>query len=262
MKKCRNLVLAPSIGMALFLGACLLISAPAEAQMQSSISGLPEDGIPGPGQNNLYDQTNACSDGVASQQFPDFGDSRLQAADDFTVPAGATWTLERVYNQGLFSVAGPFDSVIVEIYDNTGPGGLPGGLYCQETGLTSAGGTSDPNLDVTLDGSCVVGEGTWWVSVLTDQDFGVAGQWFWAQNASNNGSEYAFQDPDGLVGTSCPSWGLGSTTCGVGLASDLCVGIDGTVGVPVPSMPVLGLVTLLAALLLVGLMMTRRLTTG
>lgn len=69
--------------------------------------------------------------GIASQEFPDFSDCRLQSADDFSVPAGG-WTIGAVDASGVYyNGIGAADSFIIEIYaDDAGsPDATP--LYAQ-----------------------------------------------------------------------------------------------------------------------------------
>ena len=101
--------------------------------------------------------------------------------------------------------------VTVGIYASDGPGGLPGSLVCSETGLTSGG--AGATIDVWLDGSCLLSTGSYWLSVYPVMSFADFGQWFWSSNGSGHGSEFAFQDPDSLVGDTCTTWGLGNTDC-------------------------------------------------
>lgn len=249
---------------ALILAAIAVVVVASGAMAQTEPLFLDSGNSPGEaptGTGTLWDQTTACGGGSpASQLFPDFANSVLQAADDFVVPMGTSWTLERVFNQGSFfggGGIGPFDSVIIQVFADAG--GLPGAMVCEETGLASAGGTSDPNLDVTLDGTCVLTEGTYWMSMMVSMDFVPFGQYAWTVDAVGFGSEFAWQDPDGLIGGPCtPSWGLGITTCGIGATSpDLCFGIDGTEG-GVPTMPLGGYVALLGLMALIGLVVLRR----
>jgi hypothetical protein len=51
----------------------------------------------------LFTQMTPTGMAIASQQFPDFSDCYMQAADDFTVPAGQQWLVERVAVTGTMT---------------------------------------------------------------------------------------------------------------------------------------------------------------
>ena len=228
---------------ALAIAALILAPCAVNAQMVSSGPRTTFEGTPVLA-NPIFEQYLECTGGgPASQEFPDFGGSRLQSADDFNV--SGSHTLAQVIGLGSPSNAGGFnlDSVTIEVYDIDGPGGFPGTLLCSETGLANAGGPTDPAIDVALDESCVLGSGAYWMSVVPVMVFGggTPGQWFQSTNATGFGSEFVFQDPDQLLGPGpCNSWGLGVTTCGINTDfPDLCFGVgegggtqDGTTGTP------------------------------
>ena len=93
--------------------------------------------------------------------------------------------------------------------------------------------------------------------------FAESGQWFWSSNATGYGSEFFFQDPDGLVGNPCSSWGLGITDCGVGATfPDLCFGIGGLANddgtEPIPTVSPFGAIVLVLLLAAVSLLYSRR----
>src|SRR6266446_10945284 len=75
----------------------------------------------------LYDQTdNPGTNATSSQDFETANDTfDDQAADDFVVPAGDTWTIQQVVVSGVyFNGTGPAASFNVTFYSNT-PGNLP-----------------------------------------------------------------------------------------------------------------------------------------
>ena len=213
-------------------------------------------------ENPIFEQYEACTGGgPASQQFPDFGDAVLQAADDFNV--SGTHVLNQVIAIGSFSLAGPMGPVTIEVYDIDGPGNLPGTLLCSEVGLVSTG--ADSTVDVALDGSCELSSGAYWMSVLPVMSFADFGQWFWSSNETGYGSEFAFQDPDQLVGNPCVTWGLGITDCGVGSNfPDLCFGIGaeggttGDGGGGVPAVGTTGAIVMLLVVMAISFFYLRR----
>ena len=247
--------------LALAIGALVLLPGSANAQL-SAQGGSANIGTFSQVSDPLFEQYDACTGGgPASQQFPDFGDAVLQAADDFNV--SGTHTLNQIIAIGSFSLVGPMGAVTYEVYDIDGPGNLPGTLLCSETGLVSTG--ADATIDVVLDGSCELGSGAYWMSVLPVMSFADFGQWFWSSNETGYGSEFVFQDPTGLVGNPCTTWGLGITDCGVGSNfPDLCFGIgevptggDGGGG-GVPAVGTTGAIVMLLVVMAISFFYLRR----
>lgn len=175
--------------------------------------------------------------GAASQRFPDFGNSVLQSADDFEVPTGQTWSIEAVMTRGVFFNGnpdnGPIPFVNVIFYEDNS--GMPGNVIgaCDYPSLLPAN-TTDPNISVSLSTPCELGEGHYWVSVMTLMPSAPNGQWGWSTVNFTTLNEWQFQDPDGLIGGPCTTWGDGFTDCGVGGASalDLQFQLLGEIGSP------------------------------
>jgi hypothetical protein len=257
--RCSRTVFGFRLALLLSLGATLLLPGTVNAQLSGSGgAGSFQDAaqvfMP------IFEQYDDCTGGgPASQQFPDFGDSVLQSADDFNV--SGTRVLSQVVALGSFSSSGPMGPITFEIYDIDGPGNLPGTLICSEVGLVSGG--DGATIDVTLDCNCELGSGAYWLSIYPVMSFTDFGQWFWSSNSSGYGSEFAFQDPDALVGNPCSTWGLGGTDCGVGATfPNLCFGIgqDYTDGGehPIPATGPSGAIALVLIVMLTSLFYLRR----
>ncbi len=247
------------------IAATLLVAAASHALpliVASNGSTVRGTGIPA---GNLFDQSNACNPtGPASQRFPDFANAVLQSADDFTVPAGLEWDITTVNAAGIFFGAnpnnGPISAVEVQIW--SAAGNLPATQLCAESGTNEL---ADPDMSLTLSGACAaimpLGEGQYFVSMMAVMPFAPSGQWAWGSNNSTNGAEFAFQDPDALLGAGpCNTWGAGGTTCGIAAgANDMCFSMDGTEaagGLPVVTVPTLdqvGFFALFAALAALGI---------
>ncbi|MBK6378915.1 MAG: hypothetical protein IPF72_03920 [Chitinophagaceae bacterium] len=90
----------------------------------------------------LYTQTGTAGASPNSQAFePANVLFNNQAAEDFVVPAGSTWTISQVSANGLyFNGAGPSTSFNVSFYNNAG--GIPGSLVASYTNLAYTGGAS------------------------------------------------------------------------------------------------------------------------
>ncbi|MEO6252433.1 MAG: hypothetical protein ABIO79_03975, partial [Ferruginibacter sp.] len=142
----------------------------------------------------LYTQgTNPAANGSPSQVFePANAAFTSQSADDFTVPAGSSWSITQVLAGGIG--AGTPTSVNVFFYNNSGSN-LPGTVvasYPNVATFVNAGG----NYTVTLPSALVLGGGTYWVSVQVNMSFATGGQWFWGNFGTTNiGNQYAWQNP-------------------------------------------------------------------
>ena len=164
----------------------------------------------------LYNQTGAQINGSPSQVFEPANTAfNSQSADDFTVPAGATWGVTQITANGINSSTGASTSVNVFFYANSG-GNLPGAVVASFTNVltfTRVGG----NYTVTLPSTVNLTGGTYWMSFQVNMSFATGGQWFWGNfGAANIGNEYAFQNPGGGFATPCTNWGYGGTGCNVG----------------------------------------------
>ena len=163
----------------------------------------------------LYDQTaGAGTNSLASQNFEAAYDVYdCQGADDFEVPAGETWSITSIDAPGAYyNGVGPATSFNVWFY--TDASGLPGTEVASalNASYTDPGGLGS----VTIDFSPAIdlGEGTYWVSVQANLDYGVGGQWGWTEHLPIN-TESAWQNPGGGFGSPCTTWGYRVTTCGV-----------------------------------------------
>ena len=179
--------------------------------------------------NVLYDQTDgAATTGTRSQNFEAASSSfDLQAADDFVVPAGHTWTIQQVNVQGLyFNGPGSASSVNVTFYSDSAnlPGvAVSGGTYANVP-VTDNGG----NFTITLPSRCVLSAGTYWVSVRANMNYNTGGQWAWRDRTVLSNSGAVWQNPGGGLASVCaPSWGR-KTDCVAGAAPDNIFQLLGT----------------------------------
>ncbi len=184
----------------------------------------------------LYDQTdNPGVNSISSQDFEaSFDAYDNQAADDFVVPAGETWTIDMVEVAGVyFNGTGPAPAVNVYFYNNAGT--LPGAQAFSAMGVvpTDVGGS----FTIALSPAAVLPAGTYWVSVQARMDFAAGGQWGWTERTVQSNSASAWQNPGGGFGTPCASWGARAATCGVGTDPDLIYRLSGTsnTGGPTPT---------------------------
>jgi hypothetical protein len=168
----------------------------------------------------LYDQyDNGGTSGWTSQDFETTFDAYdNQGADDFVVPTGETWNVDEVDVKGVyFNGAGPSVSFHVFIYSDNA--GLPGTVVytgLNQTYTETPDGTGLVDDVITLSPAAVLTEGTYWVSVQSQMDFGVGGQWGWQERLVQNGNPAAWQNPGGGFGTPCTTWGVRTTCLGSG----------------------------------------------
>jgi hypothetical protein len=156
----------------------------------------------------LYDQGGAVgSNGVASQQFGDYPTYACQAADDFVVTAGFQWTIESIIGIGSLSSTGGFSTALIEFYANDN-GNLPGTLITSQP--TAAVVDAAGILTITLSPSVTLTPGTYWVSISVNGDFAIYGQWYWTENSSTNGSNWAWRNPGDGFGTGFTTWTPGA----------------------------------------------------
>ena len=134
-----------------------------------------------------------------------------EVADDFTVPAGESWTIEQILLLGVYYncvTCGPANSVHITFYNDASlaPGAVVAGPYDIVPTLDTLGSFI---LDVTA--APVLASGTYWMGLYVNMDFAVGGQWAWIENDILHGSGALWQNPGGGFGTPCASWGLPAT---------------------------------------------------
>ena len=180
----------------------------------------------------LYEQmSGAGTNSLTSQNFEtSFDTYDNQGADDFVVPAGQTWTVESIDVLGAYyNGIGPSTSYNVFFYNNAG--GLPGTLAAEALNATYTDPGGLGSASITISPAIVLTEGSYWISVQANLDFGVGGQWGWTEHTAV-GTESTWQNPGGGFATPCTTWGYRVTNCGIGAAPyfDMCFRINGTTG--------------------------------
>jgi len=180
----------------------------------------------------LYDQTGSPApfgNRISSNQFPTQPSGDDQAADDFTVPAGQQWTVDRVDVIGE-SFGGLGSSANVYLYASAGT--LPGAELFRQT----VSGVTPTNYSIPVGGAPALSPGTYWVSVQ-----GVGGNvgqgWFWDDRAVQSQNKAAWRNPGGGQGAGCTSWTV-RTSCTMGAAPDQLFKLSGTSSpFPPPNQP-------------------------
>jgi hypothetical protein len=184
----------------------------------------------------LYDQTgNPGSNGSPSQFFPDFA-AAGESADDFIVPSGFTWNVNEVFIVGTYNAgAGAnYQSVDVNIYaDNSG---LPSSTIVYQAIGVAVPFPANADFSVVLPTVASLPSGTYWLSVVINMAFNPGGsQFFWSQNAVQNGFFRVFRDSTNLFGTGLfATWASAQGSgIGGGVEPDLLYTLYGEAVVPV-----------------------------
>jgi len=154
----------------------------------------------------LYDQTaNDSGIAIVSQNFETGNDPfDSQAADDFVVPAGASWAVGEVDVLGqYFNGFGLATSEHVTFYKDKN--GKPGKVIADFPGLVGTdNGTG--SFAITLPTPVKLKAGTYWVAVQIDMDFTVGGEWGWENQTTVEGAPAKWANPgDGFL-TGCTKY--------------------------------------------------------
>jgi hypothetical protein len=181
----------------------------------------------------LYDQYNSPGDSYTiSANFVNIPDWTSQAADDFTVPAGQSWTVTQVDVDGYDTQNTTVQSVGVYIYADAG--GLPGTPVYSQTTIIPLPGIRSGDLLIPLNPPATLLQGTYWISVQ-ENDSG-PGWWDWTDRYVVNGTSAAWRNPDQGMREGCPEWGRRWVCWGGPNALDQVFRLSGTAhGMPSPT---------------------------
>lgn len=163
----------------------------------------------------LYSQLdNPSGNGAPAQDFEAAFDSYdNEAADDFVVPPGQTWSISGVNVVGTIGNRANLQFVRVWFYSDNA--GFPAAAAtCTYNNLTPTGGTLG-NLELTLPAPCVLPAGNHWVALQVRGDFSNMGQYFWSNRTTQTNNESVWRNPGNGFATGCVNWGR-QTACGVG----------------------------------------------
>lgn len=178
----------------------------------------------------LVNQTDSPGTAAPLSMDDDNGDSLdTQAADDFSVPSGASWKISSVFVLGQASGL-QSSSVNVFLYDSAGS--TPGTEIYRELGIPPIGA---PNFALPLTNAPLLAPGTYWVSVqIADGHFPpVMGtrRWGWTARTVQSGNHAVVRNPGGgFNGGACVDW---TTSCFFGTDTDLLFFLDG-IAAPYP----------------------------
>ncbi|WP_103068979.1 T9SS type A sorting domain-containing protein [Aquimarina sediminis] len=167
----------------------------------------------------IYEQITGAFSSVPSQFFVDFG-GLAQSADDFVVPAGKTWTLERIVAFGGANNSPQLTNATVVIYEDNA--GVPGNEVYNSGQIAPISDPGDTTLNLMLPEATVLDSGNYWISVYVNLPFNPgATQWFWFSQNGGIGQESHFKDDLNLFGVGATDWTPTSVAFGSNLADQM-----------------------------------------
>jgi hypothetical protein len=110
----------------------------------------------------------------------------FRLADDFTVPAGQSWTLSQMDVIGVDN-GGPPPFVNFFIYANSGT--LPGSELFRQSHVPASG---YPNYSAPITGAPSLGPGTYWISMQEDGGGFMIPSWAWHGRLVQDGNQAVF----------------------------------------------------------------------
>src|SRR5437870_4044760 len=148
----------------------------------------------------LYDQyDNDLNNGIVSANRTDNTSLSAEAADNFVVPSGQTWTVNEVDIRAPAGFPAPTSFAVTFYLDNGS--GLPGTQVYTASGLAVTG---NPDYIITLTVPAVLATGTYWVSAVGTI---TGSNWYWeGRSVTNNTYATAWRNPGGGYGLGCTDW--------------------------------------------------------
>ncbi len=160
---------------------------------------------------SIYEQINAQVSTLPSQNFLDFG-GLAQSADDFTIPTGNTWNIDRVLAFGGANGTPTLDNITIVVFDDNN--GIPGEVIYNSGEITPISELNDNNLNILLPEIVTLESGKYWISIYANLAFDGGNQWFWASQDNVVGDESQFRDAADLFGTGAVDWTAASAALG------------------------------------------------
>ncbi len=149
----------------------------------------------------IYEQSEGSVSGINSQFFTDF-EALVQMADDFIIPEGSSWDINRILAFGSQNNSiGLTDATIVIYASNNG---VPGEVV-YNSGSIVPSSESGSNLNLTLPEVVTLGSGTYWISVYATVPFATS-RWFWSSQAGGIGGDSQFRDEANFFGIDALDW--------------------------------------------------------
>ncbi len=149
----------------------------------------------------IYNQNDAITTAIISQNNALGSGALVQVGDDFIVPEGSTWSVERILAFGSTSDNPILGNASVVIYENVN--GAPGEEVYNSGELAPISDPNDPNINLLLPEAVVLESGTYWISVYANLDFG---RWNWGAQNGGIGAESNLRDAENIFGAGATDW--------------------------------------------------------
>ncbi len=150
----------------------------------------------------IYNQNGVQTSAIISQNNAlDISGAIVQVGDDFVVPEGTTWTIERILAFGTANDAPVLDNATVVIYTNEN--GTPGEEVFNSGELTPISEPNDTNINLLLPQAITLENGTYWISIYANID---SGRWNWAAQNGGIDSESHLRDIQDVFGAGATNW--------------------------------------------------------
>jgi len=199
-------------------------SGPPSPVVRGPAAGPPPPPAPAAPSVVLYDQYDSdVNDAVVSTNRTDEPSLTAQAADDFVVPSGQSWSITQVDVRGYpgLRCAGTMN---VFFYANAA--GLPGGLVTSQPDRPLSG--TEPDLSVVLSPAVSLNPGTYWLSVQCNL---TGASWFWGMRTVQSNAPAAWKENGGYA-TACTAWGNRGTCTNTTSSPDQMFRLQGSTGAP------------------------------
>lgn len=151
----------------------------------------------------LFDHFATSSAGsYLSMDFePVLDSSDSLGADDFQVPPGEVWLVQRAFVEGVAEGPGTLDLVNTSLFATDGT--LPADEPIHSEQLTADPGTPLSDFSLDLGDPVVLPAGTWWLGVQAKRESNMQPTWYWQSNVELSGNPAAWRNPGNGEGKDC-----------------------------------------------------------
>jgi hypothetical protein len=161
----------------------------------------------------LHDQLSGASESAAvnSQNFETSLDAYDDlGADDFVVPNGAVWRIDRV--EVAANRSGTSEAQTANLFLFADAGSLPGGQIFAHPNLARGTGQTYPDLALPISDMPALPPGHYWIGVQANRDFNPgSNNWFWADRAPQVGLPAVWRQPGDGFGDGCTTFSIRSS---------------------------------------------------
>jgi hypothetical protein len=152
----------------------------------------------------LFDHTDPTPGGSTPSQLfePAYASTEnARAMDDFRVPSGEVWEVDRVIADGVASGAATSALVTFDLYEDLDA--PPNSQFSLHGDNSQTSTVPYPDLAADLSAAPYLPPGDYWISIQADLDFSPGNnRWYWAENDSLF-EDYAIWQENGAYATGC-----------------------------------------------------------